>query len=585
MLRIGLLLLSAALDLALLAPLLTLSSLAPDQVRYVYYEPLPAGVAVMLDRQYGGYVTNLAVETDGNLGVAAGRTIAVPLQGAATVTVRTLAADLAPYIVLGWANGVRDSDGPTPFADAAVLTVQAGGLEFRPWDASRPWTEDREWLRTLHAHCNLPPHAEASIRAGAEETVVEMGSCSARLPAPAGWSQPPLLLVATGPHAALVSSPSGTWRQTSVVQWSLIGLALLRIALLGFAIGAAPTALASATLFAVGQISRPEAILCWGATLPVAVAAAAARLVARFIPQRPALAWGAGGVVLAAEAVCIVAAIALLGIGSFGKERIAHHGDDACAVVGYSTVRGDSLREGTAGIVERLDEACAPCRGRTSRFSREAQTLRWIRQTVCAPSFPAPAGGEVIFVGGGNDDLFYRPARLAQLLGDFATVVRVSLQPIAAADWQRVFDQASQRAVATLDDQAADIDAIAQCATRGGRRFRFVHDFLIWDLENGRTPARQQAFERRRTALHAEGGDFVDLLAELGRRAGVSWFNDFIHPSAAGQRMIADLLCARLASASSGQSARLPERIYPTFCATTAKPLDIPSTTGIFTKS
>jgi hypothetical protein len=101
--------------------------------------------------------------------------------------------------------------------------------------------------------------------------------------------------------------------------------------------------------------------------------------------------------------------------------------------------------------------------------------------------------------------------------------------------------------VATLDDQAAEIDAIVGCASAGGRRFHFLHDFVIWDLDHGRAAVRQRTFERRRAAVLSAGGQFIDLLEEFRQSAGVAWLNDFIHPSAVGQQAIADLLCARLA--------------------------------------
>jgi hypothetical protein len=216
-------------------------------------------------------------------------------------------------------------------------------------------------------------------------------------------------------------------------------------------------------------------------------------------------------------------------------------------MVGYSTVRGDSLRRGSDGFVERLNTSCTECRNRTSRFSREAQTLRWVREVVCSPSFAAPNGAEVVFLGGGNDDLFYRPTGLLQLLADFAGTLRFVARPIGAMDWETVFDQANERVVATLEEQADDIEATIACAKQGGRRFSFVHDFLIWDLDRGRTSTRQRTFERRRAAVLSAGGRFIDLLEEFRQTAGVAWLNDFIHPSAVGQRMIADLLCERLA--------------------------------------
>ncbi len=545
-LAIGLLLLAAALDLGLLWPLLTEVSLAPGQTRRVYYEPLQGGAGLMLDERTDGYITELQIDGDHNLAVPAGRTIAMGLERDAVIALRTRAPSLAPYVVLG--TEIRPDGGPAPGAavrvgNAVVMSARAGALEARPWDPSRPWTEDREWLRQLREQCGADTSGEASVRTDADGISVRIGSCAGKVQLPPGPS--PLLVVVAGPHAAIVSKSGTGWGQTSTIAWKLIAVALLRVALLGFAIGAGPTALASGALFAIAQFSRPAAIVSWAVTLPLALAAAAIRLVARRAPRRAGLAWAAGAAVLVLEVCGIVAAIAFLDVGTFGHERMTRAGDDACAVVGYSTVRGDSLRDGSVGVVERLNEACARCRNRTSRFSREAQTLRWVREVVCSPTFPAPAGGEITFLGGGNDDMFYRPAGLGQVLRVFAGTLRFAVQPIAATDWEFVFDQANQMVVPTLDEQATDIEAIAHCATAGRRRFVFMHDFLIWDLDHGRPPTRQLTFERRRAAVLAAGGEFIDLLEEFRQRAGIAWLNDFIHPSAFGQQMIADLLCER----------------------------------------
>jgi hypothetical protein len=355
-------------------------------------------------------------------------------------------------------------------------------------------------------------------------------------------------VVVAGPHAAVVSRSRPSWQHERKVAWFLAVLVPARVLLLAFAAGSGPSLLASVTLFLVGLFWRTAAILTWGITLPFVVAGAAARLLALLFPGSAAAAWIGAALVLTIEATAIVAAILFLDVGTFGHERITREGDDHCSMIGYSTVRGDSLRRGSNGVVERLDDACQECRNRTSRFSREAQTLHWVHRMLCSQSFPAPAGGEVIFLGGGNDDLFYRPSGAIQLFADFAGTVRYAVaRPVGATSWESVFGQASERAVATLDDQAAEIDAIVGCASAGGRRFHFLHDFVIWDLDHGRAAVRQRTFERRRAAVLSAGGQFIDLLEEFRQSAGVAWLNDFIHPSAVGQQAIADLLCARLA--------------------------------------
>lgn len=499
----------------------------------------------MLDRQHAGYMTE--VQVDGaKLEIPTGRTIAVPLPVQSEILVATLASDLAPYVVMGFESQIEGRRDLWSFTEPTVLTVREQTLEAHPWDPARPWAADREWLRGLHDQCNLANQAEVSIRAEPENISVRMGSCSGKLPRPAA-SGPPLLMVVSGPYTAYAVSPDAGWPQTHGVAWRLVLLVLLWVSLFAFALGVVPTALASGTLFAVGRFWQTAAILAWTGTFPVIVAAAAGRLSWRFASHRAGLAWAVGVVVLALEAAGIVAAIKFFDVGTFGHERITREGDDHCSIVGYSTVRGDSLRRDSAGLIERLDQECEECRNRTSRFSREAQTLRWVREVVCSPSFPTPDGGNVVFLGGSNDDLFYRPTGLLQLLADFAGTLRFLAQPTGASDWESVFNQVSQHVVGTLDEQEADVHSIVECSTRGNRRFFFLHDFLIWDLEHNRTPARRLALERRRRTVLSSGGEFIDLLEEFRQTAGVAWLNDFIHPSAVGQQMIADLLCKRLA--------------------------------------
>ena len=547
--------LALAFDLALLRPLLTSSALTRGEIERVYFEPDESGVEVLLDQQMAGYMTEVEVGDEGDLEIPSGRSIAVALRAGETNVVRTGAADLAPYVLLGVEERLPEGGDRDPgnraarFGAATMLAWQDGALVPRPWEATRAWAQERGWLRDLRARCGGSSAGAVALRATADGVAIRLGDCTVTVPLAGAAARPPLLLVVSGLHGAALSRAASGWRQETSVSRELVGVALLRLSLLCAAVGAAATAVSSATLFAAGLLLRPAAMLVWFAALPLGAIAAAVRLVRRTAPRRPALAWAGGGLVLVVEVAAAVAAVALLDVGTFGKERFTRQGDEGCSVVGYSTVRGDSLRAGSEGLVERLDRTCERCRDRTSRFSREAQTLRWVREVVCAPSFPAPAGGEVVFFGGGNDDVFYRPGRLLRVLGVLLNLLRYAVQPVGAMDWETAFARANEMAVATIDEQQADIAAAIGCARAGGRRFWFVHDFLLWDLGRGRTPVREQTFAARRAAVAQAGGEFIDLYAELGDSAGLAWFNDWIHPSAYGQRQISDRLCARMEAA------------------------------------
>jgi hypothetical protein len=69
---------------------------------------------------------------------------------------------------------------------------------------------------------------------------------------------------------------------------------------------------------------------------------------------------------------------------------------------------------------------------------------------------------------------------------------------------------------------------------------------LATDLDGGRDADRAAMLAARRHAVEAAGGTFVDLFEVFGPEAGVSWFNDYIHPSLLGHERIAKLTCRQL---------------------------------------
>ncbi len=538
--RVGLVLLALLFDLLLLSPHLSRSRLDPAETQRVYYEPGESGVRVLLDRAGGGYVTDVEVDEGGDLVIPAGRSIALAPVAEQPLVVRTLAEQLAPYLLIG-----RESAAPAAaarsLAGAVVVDAADTQVVVRRWDGARRWATDRKWLRDLRSSC--VSGGTATVRRVGEKVAIEMGSCRAAIDLGEGGEA--RLIVVAGMHPAVVEKAGG-WRQVRERDLAAHLWALARLGVLIAILGAAPAAAAGAVLVVLGWMVPAFAMSLWMLSCVFLLPAAVAAVVGRLLPQRPERAIAAGVLALVLEFLAAACLVWFFDLGSFGLVRTTRRGDDRCAIVGYSTVRGDSLRWQSDGIVERLDSTCAPCANRTSRFSREAQTLRWVREVVCAPTFPANDGGEVVFVGGGNDDIFYRRGNLRQLLGFLVNLVRFALDPVGAGDWQEAFAKANELAVLTLDDQADDIRAIAECARSGGRRLRFVHDFLIWDLEGGRPASRQQTFAARRQAVREHGGDFVDLLAEFQDSAGVAFFNDWIHPSGYAQRLIADRLCERL---------------------------------------
>jgi hypothetical protein len=94
-----------------------------------------------------------------------------------------------------------------------------------------------------------------------------------------------------------------------------------------------------------------------------------------------------------------------------------------------------------------------------------------------------------------------------------------------------------------LEDQGQTIRETAQCAVERDAKLWFFQDFMILDLEEGRSSERQLMLERRRTEVTGANGTFVDLLEAFNSSAGVSWFNDLIHLSSVGHGHVARLMC------------------------------------------
>jgi hypothetical protein len=112
--------------------------------------------------------------------------------------------------------------------------------------------------------------------------------------------------------------------------------------------------------------------------------------------------------------------------------------------------------------------------------------------------------------------------------------------------WRQNWPSAVATSLARIDAQASAITELAQCARSRDAQFLFLHDFTVADLGTGRDPDRTMMMKRRQAAAEQAGGTFTDLFAVFGTEAGISWFNDFIHPSLVAQERIAQLACSDL---------------------------------------
>jgi hypothetical protein len=257
--------------------------------------------------------------------------------------------------------------------------------------------------------------------------------------------------------------------------------------------------------------------------------------------------------------VPIAFAVRLNNSAAHGAELRVERAQNVCELIGYSTVAGDTLRDGTVGVWAYLDGPCAACSGATARYAKEGQTIDWVRDTACAPSFAPQPGGAVVFLGGGNDDFFWRESAARQAF-HFLGLLYYAYQRPDEQTWQDFLRETAEGSSLMIEAQTAAVRELAQCVRARRQRLLFAHDFLVWDLEAGRSPPRRAMLEQRRGAVETSGGVFVDLLEALGPRAGVSWFNDFIHPSAVGHLRIGEFLCDVIAVRSSGAPGSVPAR-------------------------
>jgi hypothetical protein len=367
---------------------------------------------------------------------------------------------------------------------------------------------------------------------------VRLGSCVLGEPRALHGDSSPLLATLAGPDWLAVARHPG-WATKRSVLWPLLAGIAVKVGATWWAAGIASAAAVSLALAGAAVWVPVPATMVWPLTVVLGVAAALLRLSVLGLRRIPR----------GARVPVVVAAVALAA-GLFAnrtKEEdafppIVHiHGEparaDRCAVLGYSTVKGEGLRHESGGIRSFLDEDCGGCRQTTAGRFAGGETLAWARDAFCA-SEPAFGGhGLVTFLGGANDDFFTGMLSLPRLF-------IVSGQ--GSAPWRHNVTAAAAASRRRLDVQTSAIATLGRCIQARGARFLFLNDFLATDLRGGREPDRAAMLAARRAAVEAAGGTFVDLFEVLGPEAGVSWFNDYVHPSLLGHERIAELACRHL---------------------------------------
>ena len=184
-----------------------------------------------------------------------------------------------------------------------------------------------------------------------------------------------------------------------------------------------------------------------------------------------------------------------------------------------------------------MNDQCASCRGRTAGLFAGGETLTWARDAYCSSSASFGADGDLVFLGGTNDDLLSGVLSLARLF------VVGNQGPDA---WHRNLPHATAAALSQFDAQASGLTGLMHCAYSRRAHFLFLQDFLVSDIAIPRDRNRAAMLARRRAIVEKANGTFIDLLDAFRGQVGVSWFNDYIHLSLIGHQRVADLACQRL---------------------------------------
>lgn len=543
----------AAADLFVLRAAWTGSQVAAGEYRRGYFEPFADGVGLAIDGSVRPVSPAAAVTADGRLAVPPGMTAVLPLAAGVTYEFASALA-VAPYVVVGGEAALADVDlphrheGEARLRDGRTPAISDGRLVLQAWTADRPWRADERRLAKLRETCvGARETAVVSVAASAAGVEFRIGTCALREATPPA-SGVPLAAVLAGPDWVEIGRVPA-WRLERWYLWPVLAAVAVRVAATWWAFGVAAVAAVSAALLAASLVEPVTATMTWPVALAIGVFGALARalwLAARRVPPSLRLAAAAGA------AVVVVAAAVGYGSRDAGAAARAYPpimrvDDDetypaTCAVIGYSTAGGASLRgadmqHGRRGLRWFLNEECPPCRRRTGALFGGGQTLDWARDAYCASPDEFGAGGRVIFFGGANDDFMWGILTLAR-----SFIVSEQGREL----WQRSQAPAAAASLRHSDAQEAAIAGLAECAAARGAGLLFLHDFLVTDLTAGRSAERAAMLNRRRQAVEARGGTFIDLEQVFGEEAGVAWFNDFVHPSLFGHRQVAELACGLL---------------------------------------
>jgi hypothetical protein len=540
--------LCCAADVFVTRPLWLRTDVAEGQFRRGYFERLGDEISLAVDGEVRpSTLPRFALTKNGELGIPPGMTLVGALAPGEQYELESDSA-LAPYVVIGAeapvapaASNLPPQPGEGRLVGGRTLSLQDGHLALVTWDATRPWREDAARLAALRASC-APDGERLALDAAGGRLEIRLGRCSLTEPLPSPPDAAPLLAVLAGPNWATVARRAG-WMEERWIVWPLFAVVAVKELAMWWAFGL-PSAAAVAAALAVAALRVPvDASITWPLTMIVAVVAAVVRTIVvllRLLPRRSRL-------LAVLAVVAVVVGIRVLRTPKPYKFQsvMRARGDSeqpaTCAVIGYSTVAGEALRGRPGGIRYLLDERCARCRDRTAALFAPGEPVATLRDAFCASPSWFGADGQVVFLGGANDDFL---SALFTPMGALS-MARVFIAP-GIESWRHGYETAAAASLARIDQQVSALDGLMQCVHARRARFVFLHDFVVGDTIAGRPADRTAMLERRRAAVEAAGGTFIDLFDAFGAQAGVSWFNDSVHLSLVGHERVTDLACSQV---------------------------------------
>lgn len=538
-----------ASDTAVLRHALAGRSIAVGEVRRGYFEAIDGHTGLATDEVIRPVFPSCVLRDDGTLEVPPGMVTVAPLT-AGTHYAIDATAERAPYIVIGAESPLdvhHDDDGVAGEGAIAVADTldlgDDGHLQLIRWDPDRPWRDDAARLRHLREGCS---GRRLEVTARDQHIQLSLGRCTVDVPRTTGAGGGLKLATLAGPEWLRVRRDPG-WASERWFVWPVAAAIALKLATLLYAFGIGASVAVSLALF-LGSLALPvPAVLTYPLPLAVGILGTLARIMLGGLRRVPR----------AARMPALVVLVLLIGAGAWaiasqprsfppviplGQARQPGEAN-RCALVGYSTVEDASLRQSMGGARYVLARDCGPCRDRTGSLSAGGEVLSWARDAFCQRDTKYGGGGDVIFLGGANDDFFWGVTALARLFV-------VSEQGIEA--WEHNQQPAIEGSHAKLGEQLAALRELMACAATRSARFYFLHDYLISDLSGHRDRLRQEMLDARRRTVEAGNGRFVDLRALYASEAGVSWFNDYVHPSAIQHARIAADACRLIEGSAVG---------------------------------